>query len=120
MLTKTIGGVMSGSRSTRSWLYEKMPRTHSAAITIVAKTGFAIETRVNHMARKRRGYERGTGAADADADGDVDPTAGADAASPLRRPTMRAGAPSFRLSKRIASNWTSSARPLTISTRPDA
>jgi len=27
-----------------------MPSTHSAAITIVAKTGLAIETRVNHIA----------------------------------------------------------------------
>ena len=76
---------MSGSRSTRSWLYENRPRTQSAAITIVAKTGLAIETRVNHMGDpSRRGCRRGeaarsaTGAADADADGD-DP-AGADAA----------------------------------------
>jgi len=68
---------MSGSRSTRSWLYENRPRTQSAAITIVAKTGLAIETRVNHMAGSRARQERDTGAADADADGD-DP-AGAEA-----------------------------------------
>src|SRR4051812_3555690 len=45
---------MSGSRSTRSWLYENRPRTQSAAITIVAKTGLAIEIRVNHMGASRR------------------------------------------------------------------
>ena len=44
---------MSGSRSTRSWLYENRPSTQSAAITIVAKTGLLIETRVNHMAALR-------------------------------------------------------------------
>jgi hypothetical protein len=41
---------MSGRRSTRSWLYEKRPSTHSAAIAMVASTGLSIETRVNHMA----------------------------------------------------------------------
>ena len=46
----TYGGVMSGNRSTRNWLYENRPSTQSAAITMVAKTGFWIETRVNHMA----------------------------------------------------------------------
>ena len=66
---------MSGSRSTRSWLYENRPSTQSAAITIVAKTGLLIETRVNHMAlacRDERRYERRTGVADADAEGDDD------------------------------------------------
>src|SRR5678815_3931719 len=60
---KTIGGVMSGKRSTRSWLYENRPRTQSAAITIVAKTGLAIETRVNHMGDPSlRGRELSTAA----------------------------------------------------------
>src|SRR5664279_4277414 len=49
-----MGGEMSGSRSTRSWLYENRPRTHSAAMTMVAKTGLLIETRVNHMACVRQ------------------------------------------------------------------
>ena len=40
---------MSGSRSTRNWLYENRPSTHSAAMTMVAKTGLLMETRVNHM-----------------------------------------------------------------------
>src|SRR5262245_21979607 len=44
---------MSGRRSTRSWLYENRPSTHRAAITIVANTGLAMETRVNHMTRLR-------------------------------------------------------------------
>ena len=57
---------MSGSRSTRSWLYENRPSTQSAAITIVAKTGLLIETRVNHMAvlaaRDQAGRARVAGA----------------------------------------------------------
>src|SRR5690349_7147898 len=50
-----MGGAMSGSRSTRSWPYEKSPSTHRAAITIVAKTGLSMLTRVNHMAACRSG-----------------------------------------------------------------
>src|SRR6187455_1073467 len=72
---------MSGSRSTRSWAYENSPSTHSAAITMVAKTGLLIETRVIHMApfrssglrrrrrrrarpRRRRGARRRAGGND--------------------------------------------------------
>ena len=40
---------MSGICSTPRRMYEAMPSTHSATMTIVANTGFAIETRVIHM-----------------------------------------------------------------------
>src|SRR5205085_10130427 len=111
---------MSGRRSTRSWLYENRPSTQSAAITIVAKTGLLIEMRVNHMAAalaRERAYERGTGAADADADGADDAAA---ASSAPRCATTFAGAPSLRLSKRIARICAPGARPFTTSMRPDA
>src|SRR5450755_1952807 len=115
---------MSGSRSTRNWLYENRPSTHRAAITIVAKTGLLIETRVNHMAGPRWRYERGgDGVAEAEADGDDDDGDGMDdddeaASRALRWATIRAGAPSFRLSKRTARIRASAARPLITSTRP--
>src|SRR5207302_9533000 len=49
----TKGSWISGIASTRSRWYEKMPRTVSATITIVANTGWLIATRVIHMALAR-------------------------------------------------------------------
>src|SRR5574341_846568 len=49
-----MGGEMSGRRSTRSWPYENRPSTHKAAMTMVAKTGLWMDTRVNHMGGSRR------------------------------------------------------------------
>src|SRR4051794_33421722 len=93
----TIGGVMSGNRSTRSCAYEKMPSTHRATITIVANTGLAIETRVNHMRVLLR-----LSIAPARQDREV-ADAGFDAVGAERCATTFAGAPSFRFSNRIAS-----------------
>src|SRR3954471_1094592 len=49
----TKGSWISGIASTRSRWYEKMPSTDRATITIVAKTGWLIATRVIHMASAR-------------------------------------------------------------------
>src|SRR6516225_1365735 len=46
---KTTGGEMSGICSTPSRWYENNPSTHSATMTMVAKTGLLMETRVIHM-----------------------------------------------------------------------
>ncbi len=50
-MTVNVGFEMSGSCSTPSRLYDAMPSTTSAIITIAAKTGLLIETFVIHMAR---------------------------------------------------------------------
>src|SRR5437868_12174221 len=55
---KTKGMVMSGMRSTRSRLYENRPSTHSAAITMVANTGWLMLVRVIHMALLLAGLGR--------------------------------------------------------------
>jgi hypothetical protein len=103
-----MGGEMSGRRSTRSWLYENRPSTHSAAIIMVAKTGLSMDTRVNHMGRLPRRTKNRVPAASRHAQGlDQDLAAAADAAADAlgaaRCTTTLAGAPSFRLSKRAAS-----------------
>ncbi len=92
---------MSGSRSTRSWLYENRPSTHSAAMTMVAKTGLWIETRVNHMAVAA--YERGAASSlpRPTATTPTRPDRPTTPAAP-RCATTLAGAPSLRLSKRTA------------------
>src|ERR1700761_3290996 len=46
---KTTGGEMSGICSTPSRWYENNPSTHNATMTMVAKTGLLMETRVIHM-----------------------------------------------------------------------
>src|SRR4051794_37281092 len=46
---KTTGGEMSGICSTPSRWYENNPSTHRATMTMVAKTGLLMETRVIHM-----------------------------------------------------------------------
>src|ERR1700758_1779190 len=46
---KTTGGETSGICSTPSRWYENNPSTHSATMTMVAKTGLLMETRVIHM-----------------------------------------------------------------------
>src|ERR1700761_3991842 len=46
---KTTGGEMSGICSTPRRWYENNPSTHSATMTMVAKTGLLMETRVIHM-----------------------------------------------------------------------
>ena len=56
---KIDGKVMSGMRSTRSRLYEKRPSTHSATITMVAKTGWLMLVRVIHMAVSLAGLRFG-------------------------------------------------------------
>ena len=81
---------MSGRRSTRSWLYENRPSTQSAAMTMVAKTGLLMDTRVNHMG-SQIGQDFGVA------------EAGFDAVGAARCATTLAGLPSFRLSKRDAS-----------------
>src|ERR1700760_3949623 len=45
----TTGGEMSGICSTPSRWYENNPSTHRATMTMVAKTGLLMETRVIHM-----------------------------------------------------------------------
>src|SRR5271169_5445116 len=45
----TYGKVTSGICSTRRRAYENMPSTTMPTITIVAKTGLLIETRVTHI-----------------------------------------------------------------------
>src|SRR4051812_24820403 len=49
----TTGKLISGMRSTRRRLYEKMPSTRSAAMIMVAKTGWLMLVRVIHMASAR-------------------------------------------------------------------
>src|ERR1700756_4954049 len=46
---KTTGGETSGICSTPSRWYENNPSTHRATMTMVAKTGLLMETRVIHM-----------------------------------------------------------------------
>src|ERR1700761_3783486 len=46
---KTTGGEMSGICSTPRRWYENNPSTHSATMTMVAKTGLLMATRVIHM-----------------------------------------------------------------------
>src|SRR5204863_8178119 len=108
------GGEMSGSRSTRSCMYEKTPRTHSAAITMVAKTGLLIETRVNHMASFLPAQDCGVDDAGALA------RCAAEALDAARWATTLACVPSFRLSKRAARICVSAVSPLLTSTRPPA
>ncbi len=50
-MTVNVGFEMSGSCSTPSRLYDAIPSTTSAIITIAAKTGLLIETFVIHMTR---------------------------------------------------------------------
>jgi len=45
----TTGGEMSGICSTPRRWYENNPSTHSATMTMVAKTGLLMATRVIHM-----------------------------------------------------------------------
>src|SRR4051812_16863482 len=65
---KTTGGEMSGICSTPSRWYENNPSTHRATMTMVAKTGLLMETRVIHMGTllefepwERRGSTGGRG-----------------------------------------------------------
>ncbi len=57
---------MSGNWSTFNRWYENRPRTTKAIMTIVAITGLAIATRVNHMAGlpAQRGWLAAGGAGD--------------------------------------------------------
>ena len=87
---------MSGICSTPSLAYEKSPSTHSATITMAAKTGLLIETRVIHMVgapRLTSGPQARPSRREA---------TGADLLA-----TTSALAPSRRLSKRAASTWLS-------------
>src|SRR5262252_3995180 len=99
----TNGKVTSGICSTRNRAYENTPRTTMPTITMVAKTGFLIETRVIHIA-----------VSSSDAGSARPQVAPAD----LERVDARtsAGAPALRLSNGAASTGEPGGRAVLIST----